>query len=300
MKQNDQEIIVDHFPNSKIYKINKNNGLVVEEKTSTKTIELSKQQNSFNINKFNIKINKNIIAQPQINCFDQNNKLQWSYQTEHKVNHNEFYQFGQRLLYLNADNNLLTSILIDENEPQTQKIKKINFFILENFQEHDFYKNKSNHQLTFVETKISKFKIILNNWFNKITYLFKNFSQIKKVDINLELLPNQTEFTIFHQQNFYRNVFTDVKIEAEFSRNNQSETIKVKGFYYDHNLWKVRAKLSQGQWNWQIKVRTPFWTNKQSGNIEIKNDQTKNLTIENGGLINEDGQLLSPLACKMP
>ncbi len=124
MKQNDQEIIVDHFPNSKIYKINKNNGLVVEEKTSTKTIELSKQQNSFNINKFNIKINKNIIAQPQINCFDQNNKLQWSYQTEHKVNHNEFYQFGQRLLYLNADNNLLTSILIDENEPQTQKIKK--------------------------------------------------------------------------------------------------------------------------------------------------------------------------------
>lgn len=292
IKQNDDQLIVDHFPSKTVFTINKNNGEIIEQKASELKADLSIKKSLFGFNNFNLTVEQNVINQPILHCFDKNENLLWSYQTENRINQNEMYQFSDRIYYLNADNNLLTSLYIGKN-PNDKSLKKNNFKILENFSTHEPYKENSNPQITF-ELKKFDLHAFLQKKSKKIIYLFKNFKEIFFFKIAPQEKDHYLEFDIAHQENFYQNVFTDVKIEAIFSNQNQQK-IKVDGFYYDHNLWKIRAKLTKGAWKWQTKIKTPFWTNIQSGTIEIRKDFPKNLSINGDVFVTEDNEVFFPI-----
>lgn len=284
---------IDHFPSQIIYTIKKESGEIIEQKKSNKDIQFKKEESSFSFGKNNLNIEQNIISQPTLNLFDKKNNLLWKYQTENRINPKEIYKNDNRIYYLNADNTILESILIQNKDPNNQFPKRVNFTLDENFTAHYPYK-KSNPQ---ANQKIKQYDLLfkLNSFIDEINYRIKNFKKLFIFTLSQQENSHFLEFTISHQQNFYKNVFTQVKIRATFTNQETKQQVFINGFYYDYNLWKVRAKLGKGHWNWQIKVQTPFWTNKQSGELQITKDFPEDLTIKDGTFVIADSQIFFPI-----
>ena len=292
LKQNDEQIIIDHFPKSKRYIISKQTGEILSEEVIDPKIEIGKERHSLQFSSHDLQIEQNVANQPKLNLFDKEQKLIWSYQIEQKTNLKEVYQNEDRIYYFDANNQLLSSIKISDSNPNKEKLRKINFKIKEDYSKHQPFEKNPNPQITYEEVANWLVKI-RRNWLF-LEYFFSNLQQIKNFNLRTEEKESYLEFSIFHQENFYQNVFTDVLIEAEF-RNQNNEKIVVKGFYYDYNLWKIRAKLHKGLWRWQVKIKTPFWTNNQSGEIEIKNDSMGGIKIQDGSFIDQENKIFMPV-----
>ncbi len=282
LKQNDENIIVDHFPNKKRYSIDKQTGDILKEEIIQPVIELGKEKTSLQFSPYNLTIQKNVAKQPQLNLFDQQENLLWSYQTEQQTNIKEIYQNEDRVYFLDINNQLLSSIKIGNEDPTKPQFKKINFKIKED--PYIAYVVKSGWQ-----------QKIKNTWLF-LRYFSQNIQQVAQFELKTEEKDSYLELSLIHQQNFYKNVFTDVEIETTFiNQYDKDEKFRVKGFYYDYNLWKVRARLTRGVWKWEIKIKTPFLTKKQSGVVEIKNDSEKSLKIKDKNLVTNNDELFFPI-----
>lgn len=276
LSQNDSKLIADHFPSKTTFEIDKQNGTTLNQQPSLLKINWPTYKNVFSTADYDLLITSNVIHQPIFELFDKEKNSLWSYQTENRVNEKEIYQDGDRLYYLDATNRLLTSLKIDSKNPNKQKFIQLNFKILEDFSSQNPFKKlaeQHNQQIDFVprESLLRKTAGFLTKTKLKIKYFLANYQKITTFPIVSQEKTNYLELTITHDQNFYENPFTALEISAEFNNPETKQKIEVKGFYYDFNLWKVRAKLSNGNWQWQSTIKTPFWTNHQSGNVLIVN-----------------------------
>ncbi len=81
--------------------------------------------------------------------------------------------------------------------------------------------------------------------------------------------PAVYELTITHNEEPYTNPFSDVSIQTTFSHTS-GKIITIQGFYYDHDIWKVRfAPPFSGQWTWHTKLHTPTITLQQMGSFAV-------------------------------
>jgi outer membrane protein assembly factor BamB len=79
------------------------------------------------------------------------------------------------------------------------------------------------------------------------------------------------ELTIRHDDSLYVNVWEDVEIQGTFTNEN-GQTHKIKGFYYDKNTWKVRfAPTSAGRWKWKVRFTSPFIRTEERGSVDVNN-----------------------------
>lgn len=276
--QNEDAIVADHFPSKTSFTINKKDGSIIKQEPSKLEIPWAKIYTSMPFAPCEIQIKNNVIDQPLLQCVTKEQKTLWSYQTEHRLNMKEIYQDGNRIYYLNGDNTLLTSLLIDKKDPSNQSNKRINFQFKENFAAHHPYKN-TNPQVDS-EFKESSFSLVAQNQFDYLEHVLQNKKAISQFQVQATEKTDYLELAIQHQENLYHNVFTDVAITATLS-NEADEKITVKGFYDDTNNWKIRAQLDKGYWDYRIKIQTPLWKKTIVGRVEIKQEKTPRITISN-------------------
>ncbi len=275
----------------KFEKINKEK--LEKEKIEELFVRSIKKIDELNFDKFSLVIEANAANQPILKCLDKNKNEIWSYRTEERINPREIYQDGNRLYFFNADNTILESIEISQRDPNENKLKELNFKIKENFSAHYPYKN-SNPQIDS-ETKKIYPGLEIRKIIQRISFFFKNLKKITVFEISQQEQNDYLEFNIQHEQNFYKNVFTEIKIEAIFTNQEDNQKIKVKGFYYDNDLWKIRAKLKKGLWRWQVKIKTPYFISKKDGTFEISKDFSKQLQIKDGAFFTEDNEAFIPM-----
>lgn len=293
LSQNRNEIIANHFATQTQFTIDKTSGQVVSSEHSENKIPWSSQQKKFDFSSCQLHVVNNEINQPQLKCVASNKKMQWLYQIKHKVNPKEIYQDQNRLYFLDAQNQILSSLMIDESSSNLSKISKNNFSITTDYSTHDRYRDSTHpHQIYKLKNKpwLSKIK----EAFHFTQYIFTNFSQLKTLTHKVEQRDNYVEFKIKHPEIFYKNKFTKVKLSGVFYHQQSKEKLQIKGFYYDHNTWKLRAKLTQGQWDYEIKFSTPWWSKAINGVVQIENSPTTNLTSSQNQL-NVDNSLFIPL-----
>ena len=293
LTQNEDELMADHFPSKTIYTINKDDGSVTEERESLLSINLQKEKELLSFDKYDLKIESNVADQPALNLFDKNENLVWTYQTRGKINSKEVYQDKNRAYFLDINNQILSSIMIDPDPLEEDNIIKTNFIIEESFSSHDPFNISPishialNPHIRFEKessrTEVIKQKIKeVSNYFK---YVLDNFKQLFEFSINSKEENGYLEFSILHQDNFYKNKFTEVKINGEFENKLTNEKLKISGFYYDKNIWKVRAKLGQGEWNYQIKAVTPFWGKKFEGIVQVNKSSEARLKIKDNQFV---------------
>lgn len=293
LQQNGNQLIVDHFPSETIFVIDKNSGEIISKKKSSLNIDLKQSQQLLIFDQYNLIIKQNVINQPIFNLLDKEENSLWSYQTRQKVNLKEVYQDKNRMYWLDINNQILSSIAIKSIAPKDQDFRKVNFKIEENFSTHEPCKKNPNPQIGY-EIKNINWQSIIKEKINYYKYLLGNINQLIQFNINVEEKSNYLEFNILHQDNFYKNKFTQVNISGELWNKSTEEKIKVNGFYYDKNTWKLRAKLDPGQWQYVIKIGTLFWRKKIVGTTQINGKKQSNLSIKNNGFALDDSAF-SPL-----
>lgn len=293
LTQEDDVLLADHFPTKKIYSINKKSGEVLSTKDSELKINLKTTEEKLLFENYLLEFEQNIIDQPKINLFDIDGVMLWSYRPENRINRKEIYQNELRLYYLNADNTILESIYIDEKDPNKEFFTKINFTFNENFTAHHPYKN-SNPQ---VNSEEMGFNLIfnINKKIDQIKYFLKNLEKLFSFSNSYVAKQNFIEFNITHEENFYENVFNDVEIVASFKNQETKHEINVKGFYFDHNTWKVRARLAKGAWDWNIKIKTKYANKALRGSIIITENFKEPLEIIDGSFTDKSGEIFFPL-----
>lgn len=95
---------------------------------------------------------------------------------------------------------------------------------------------------------------------------------IKKIRVaNTDIV----EFTIHHSDAAYTNPFTEVLLTTDFYQSGKN-IIKVNGFYYDRNTWKIRFNPPEkGVWHWDLQFNTPGNAITKSGSF-ISSTNTHN------------------------
>ncbi len=281
LSQNEDHLIADHFPSKTIYTINKKTGDINSQKQSDLKINFEPKKNFLIFDNYELKIKNNVISQPLLELIDKNQNLVWSYQTEHRVNTGEIYQDENRIYYLSAHNTILESVNISRKNPNAKAFSKINFKLNENFAAHYPYQN-SNPQVD-AAFKPKSWMLKVGEKINYFKFVSKNFFSLFSFAYSFEEKNDFLEIAIHHQDNFYKNKFTEVKVAAEFENKENGKKIKVNGFYEDKNTWKIRAKLGKGTWKYQVKIQTPFWKKKVKGFVTPnKTEQTSIQIKENG------------------
>ncbi|MBT3249551.1 MAG: PQQ-binding-like beta-propeller repeat protein [Candidatus Pacebacteria bacterium] len=281
--QKKDELVVDHFPSETIFMVDKNTGSTISQEKSFLNVDLQQPQQPLFFDRYDLKIDQNVISQPIFNLLDKKQKLIWSYQTRRKINLKEVYQHKNRMYYLDADNKIISSININPIAPEGEKFHKINFKVKENFSIHEPYKDNSNPQVDY-EIKNINLWLIIREKANYYKYLLSNLTQLIQFNIDVEEKFSYLEFNISHQDNFYKNKFTQVKISGELENRSTKEKVKANGFYYDKNIWKLRAKLDPGEWQYAIKIYTPFWSKKFTGIVQVNQSKESSLLITGNGI----------------
>ncbi len=287
MTQNEDELIVDHFPSKTIYRVNKTDGLILEESEPSLDFKPVKTKENLFFDQDDLDIKRNVANQPALSLFDKDDNLIWVYQTKRKINFNEIYQYKNRAYFLDINNQILSSIIISSDPLEEEKIVQTNFKVEENFSSHGPFNVYPNPHIRFEKessiTEVIKQKIKgISNYF---MYILDNFKELFDFKINTEEKYDYTEFSILHQDNFYNNKFTEVKINGEFENKLTNEKLKISGFYYDKNTWKLRAKLNEGEWIYNIKVITPFWIKKFKGSLQVNKEKEPELLVKNGEFV---------------
>lgn len=293
LKQDEDWLIVDHFPSKTIFVIDKNSGEIISQKNSSLDIDLKQSQQLSFFDKYDLILDKNVIDQPIFNLLDKKQNLIWSYQTRQKVNLKEIYQDKNRMYWLDINNQILSSIVVKSIAPKDQDFRKVNFKIEESFSKHDLYNTNPNPHIHY-QLRSMDWQSIIKEKINYYKYLLSHFSQLAQFDVNVEEKLDYLEFNILHQDNFYQNKFTQVKISGELWNKFTEEKIKVNGFYYDKNTWKLRVKLDPGEWQYVIRIGTLFWRKKIVGTAQVNGKKQSNLSIQYNGFALEDS-IFSPV-----
>lgn len=293
LSQEDDVIIVDHFPSKTTYYVDKKSGETNSTKRSELKVNLKEIEERFIFNNMRLDLETNVIDQPKISLLNPENIVLWSYRIENRINRKEIYQNEQRLYYLNADNTILESIYIGKEDPNKEFFTKINFILNENYAAHHPYKN-SNPQVNS-EENIIDLSLAINQKINRFKYLIKNFKKLSSFSVTHSIERNYVEFDLTYEENFYENVFNDVQIDALFKNKTTNQIIKIEGFYFDHNTWKVRARLEPGDWDWTIKIKTKYINKRESGSLMINDDFKESLNVVNGSFVDKNGEIFFPL-----
>lgn len=200
----------------------------------------------------------------------------------------EVYQYQGSIFILAEKRKLVEAIKIKVAAPDKRASKKINFF---------YQENKTNHD-PFLEIKE---KDALGWWWQektlKFNYVLKNLAQVTRFKLKEEEKSGIFEITINHDEQLYQNRFTNLKITAIFSKQDTKEKIKVQGFYFDHNSWKIRFIAPKpGKYDYKIKMSSPYLISKTfTGTIDLQNFKNEKIEIiDNNFTINRQ-QLFFPI-----
>ena len=211
---------------------------------------------------------------------------QWTYTSNFISNKKDIYVQDRSVYILNQDNTVLYKINITNKKPQDKQIEKINFT-------YDQVKNFKDPYLK-IATKNNKPRKIKQQ-FSAVAYLLKNFNKISSFTINEEIRNNVLEISIINDENLYRNKFTDLKIEAVFEKKGEKEQIKIGGFYFDHNTWKIRFSApSAGEYQYQISIKTPFTIKKHSGVIQLRAGKEEVISVKEQLFVINDKTVFFP------
>lgn len=211
----------------------------------------------------------------------------WTYTSDFISNKKDVYVQGQSVYVLNQDNTILNKIIITNKKPEDKEIKKINFAYTQEKKIKDPYLK--------IETKNNRLWKIKKT-FLAVEYLIKNFNKISSFTINEEIKDNVLEISIINDENLYQNKFKDLKIEAVFEKKDGKEKIKIGGFYFDHNTWKIRfSALNSGEYKYQINIRSPFIIKKFSGIIQLNNGKDEIISIKQNLFVINNNTIFFPL-----
>ncbi len=211
----------------------------------------------------------------------------WTYTSNFISNKKDIYVKDQSVFVFNQDNTLLNKINISNKKPKDKTIKKINFVYDQDQNTKDPYLKiaRANNKLWQLTEKISAFK-----------YRLKNFKNIYSFNFDQEIKNNVLEILITHDENLYQNKFTDLKIEAVLEKIDKQDKIKLNGFYYDHNTWKIRFSApSPGQYKYQINIKSPFTIKKHSGIIQFDVGKEEIIGTQQGLLLINNKTVFFPL-----
>ena len=293
LDQRENELVVDHFPSKTIYVVDKSNGSIISQEKSSLNIDLLQEKNFLSFDLYNLVIEKNVIKQPIFHLSDHEQNIIWSYQTRHKVNQKEVYRDKNRIYYLDDNNQILSSIVINDTVPNDRNFHKVNFEIEESFSSHGPFNVNPNPHIRYQKEE-KNWNLNIKEKIDYCQYLLSNLSQIVQFTMNTEEKPDFLEFDILHQDNFYQNKFTQVKISGKFTNQFTREKLRVDGFYYDKNTWKLRVGLDPGEWRYTIRIHTPFWNKKFTGIALVSEKKQSNLSIDSNGFV-LDEHVFSPL-----
>jgi outer membrane protein assembly factor BamB len=211
----------------------------------------------------------------------------WTYTSNFISNKKDIYVQDQSVYILNQDNTILNKIDITNKKPEDREIEKINFS----------FKQKKNIKDPYLEIKTKNSRL----WKIKqkilvIEYLVKNFNKISSFTISEEIKDNILEISIFNDENLYQNKFKDLKIEAVFEKIDEKEKIKISGFYFDHNTWKIRFSApNSGEYKYQINIKSPYAIKKYSGAIQLNTGKDEIIDTNQGLFVINNKTVFFPL-----
>lgn len=223
-----------------------------------------------------------------VTCLDQQSgQIIWSYTSDFIVNKNDIYINNETIYILNKDNKIVQKINTDLNNPNENKIKKINFF----YEEIKDFKNPY-----VVPKKITPISWWLKQKYLKISYLIKNVKNIFLFDISQEFKQNVVKISIKHDENFYSNKFLDLKIDAVFHQKDDENEIKINGFYYDHNTWKIIFSAPKtGEYQYQINIKNNLINKKIKGSVFLNNDQKEEIIVNQDSFTINNEKMFFPI-----
>lgn len=130
----------------------------------------------------------------------------------------------------------------------------------------------------------------------KINFTYDQVKNFKDPYLKIATKNNVLEISIINDENLYRNKFTDLKIEAVFEKKGEQEQIKIGGFYFDHNTWKVRFSApSAGEYQYQISIKTPFTIKKHSGVVQLRAGKEEVIGVKEQLFVINDSTVFFPL-----
>ena len=130
----------------------------------------------------------------------------------------------------------------------------------------------------------------------KINFTYDQVKNFKDPYLKIATKNNVLEISIINDENLYRNKFTDLKIEAVFEKKGEQEQIKIGGFYFDHNTWKVRFSApSAGEYQYQISIKTPFTIKKHSGVVQLRAGKEEVIGVKEQLFVINDNTVFFPL-----
>jgi len=196
----------------------------------------------------------------------------WQYTPDSVTDNKEIYVNQNNVYFLNTYKNLIEKVIIDDKNPNQLKMKNIGFSYKENKKNHDPFLE--------IKEKIPLNWKIKEKWL-QVKYFIKNFKNTSVFKLDVRDENGIIEISIINDEQLYRNKFTDLKIESVFLNEDKSE-IKIKGFYYDDSTWKIRFLPKQtGNYQYNIKIKSPYLVKKISGNIKVEKVESQFISIKN-------------------
>lgn len=206
------------------------------------------------------------------NYLSQTGEKIWQYVPDREYVSNEVY-INNDSVYVIIDSlkKIIEKIDVTDISPNQKLIKKINFL----------YKEVKDRRTPFLEIQgKTPLHWKIKEQYLKISYLIKNFKNVFSFEKNEQITNNVLEISIENDENLYLNKFTDLDIETTFNQVNQTEKIVIKGFYYDHNTWKIRfIAPKKGDYEYQIKIKSPYFIKKINGNATLENGLAEEIVI---------------------
>jgi hypothetical protein len=226
-----------------------------------------------------------------------NGKEIWKYTPDILVSSNNIYNEGNKVYFLDKEKRLIEKIEITKVDPAKKNFKKINFKLNKNTHQENFNKVLNNNNQYLNYEKKDPVSWIIKKSFIHLKYIAKNLQNIFLFKINHRInQQNIFEITIKHDENLYKNKFTNIKIEATFSQENKSDQITVRGYYYDQNEWKINFSAPEkAKYRYQLKITSPFIIKKIKGEIELDNSQQNKISVKEGFFVINNEEAFFPI-----
>lgn len=196
LQQNEDDLIVDHFPSKTIYKIRKDDGTIIEENESLLNIDLQQPKKLLVFDNYDLDVKQNVVDQPTLNLLDKSGNLIWAYQTRIKINSKEIYQHKNRAYFLDINNQILSSIIIANRPINDEKIIKSNFIVEESFASHGPFNVHPNPHIRFekVISKTVEIKQKIKDASNYFKYTLNNFLSLALIQKRNIISPSLVFF----------------------------------------------------------------------------------------------------------
>lgn len=218
--------------------------------------------------------------------FDTNGSLLWKYTPDSLLSSRNIATRNSSFFFLDEKMQLLEKIPIGKTDPEKLAVRRSNFTASQNTTARDPYLEFALHEST--RWKIRK---QLHYW----NAVFQNIGSIRQFDFQKNITDGLIEFTIAYDERLLKNHFTDLTFEATFTHKETGERTQIKGYYLDHNTWKIRWRPSDdGEYTWSVVAHSPFGTKKWSGVDFISADTFSRIKIQDDTFV-LDNQVFFPV-----